>query len=116
MNVVIWNPLVGVGVDFDEPGAEVFVNQEVVAEQLKAVPSLLGIQRLLRCQNGVNDHVFHSGHQVFLNRNSILAKVLIEVFLKGLESQSVPVFVFSVVVPKFLETVVSQVNVVVFVR
>lgn len=50
---------------------------------------------------------------MLLHTQIILREVLIEVFLKGVEADRVPVLMDAILVSEFLKTVVSQVHIVV---
>ena len=50
---------------------------------------------------------------MLLHTQIILREVLVEVFLKGIEADCVPVLMDAILVSEFLKTVVSQVHIVV---
>lgn len=59
-DVVIGNAEVGVIVTLDEPGSEVFIDEEIVAEDFEDVLSF-GVDYLsFSTQKGVNDDIFES--------------------------------------------------------
>ena len=61
-----WLSEVGVGVDFNEPHSEVFIDHKVEAKQFKVVSPSVWIDLVLDREKAVYNKVFHSGHNVFV--------------------------------------------------
>ena len=76
----------------------------------------VGIQLSLDWESGVNDYVLYSRHEMLLHIQMIRREVFIQIFLQLFKAQRVAVLMLPVVVSELLQTVVSQMNIIVFVR
>jgi len=103
----IWNYLlqvltgraqVGVGVDLDEPDAEVLVHQKVKAKHFEAVRPLVGVHLVSLTQKAVNNDVFDSRHEVLLHVQLVFRKEIIQVILELLIRQTIALFELPILV------------------
>lgn len=85
-----------VGVDLDEPDAEVFIDHKVEPEELKRVLSLARIKLITARHVTINSNVLHPGHEVLLYLQIILRILLIQVLLKLVETDNIALFVHAV--------------------
>jgi hypothetical protein len=82
-------------VHFEKPGSEIFIYQEVVAEKLPAILSLLLIYLIFDCKNSVNSDILHRGKHVLLDVNVFAWVFLVQKLLKQLEGNRIADFVRS---------------------
>jgi len=115
LDVGIRNTKVWVRIDFDEPHSEIFIDKEIETEKLKTVLSLVRVQSLPGRLIHVQHKILDSLQKVLLKIQLVLRKCLIQILLKSFEAYCVSILVLPVVITIFLQTVVSQVHIVVLV-
>lgn len=109
--VIILVPQVGIVIDLKQPNSEVLVDQEIVAAELEAMPSLFQVDAIFAGEYGVNHDVFHSWQKILFYGNVVFTILLIQIFLENLERDGVSLLVL----PEGcflldLQAVVGQVN------
>ena len=105
----------GVGVDFDDPGAEVLVDEEVEAEELEVMWPSLFIKLVLLREYRVYNQIVDPWNYMVPDPEIKLRVLLPEVVLNSLVTERVPVFVDTVAIAVYLKAVVGEVDVVVHV-
>ena len=80
-------------VDLEKPKPEVFIDQEVIAEQLVAELSLLLVELWLDREDGVDCNVLHSRQEVILDAHLQIWVFLVQELLEKLERHCVPLLV-----------------------
>lgn len=57
-----------ISIDFNEPESEVLIEQEIKAEQLKAILSLLRVHLMPNTKKSVDHNIAHPRHKMLFNR------------------------------------------------
>lgn len=114
-HVLVGRSQEGIVVHLDEPDAEVFVEQEVKSEELKAVLTIVDIHLLAHAKEDIDDDVLDSGDEVVVHVEIVLAVVLVKVLLQVVVVERVALFVLRVALAFDLQALVRQVHEVVLV-
>lgn len=80
-------------VDLEKPEPEVFIDQEVIAEQLVAELPLLLVELRLDREDGVDCNVLHPWQEVVLDAHLQIWVFLVQELLEKLERHCVPLLV-----------------------
>ena len=76
-------------VDLEKPKPEVFIDQEVIAEQLVAELPLLLVELWLDREDGVDCNILHPWQEVILDANLQIGVFLVQELLEKLEGHCV---------------------------
>ena len=102
---------VRVGVDLDEPGAEVAVNEEVVAKELEGAAALAALHQAVAVgEHGVQDELLHARQEVGPEVNEAGAVGGVQERLQLLERQRVALLERAQVLAVLLHAVVGEVH------
>ena len=99
-----------VRIDLDQPGVEVFVEDEVVAEELEAVFAAVGIQRAPHRVKSLEDDLMHLRHEVVVDGDAAVRVEVVNVLLECRKAQLVTVFEVTIIFSMLLDSIIGKVH------
>ena len=99
-----------VGVHFDQPRVEVFVEDEVIAKEFETELAPVRIQCLSHCIESLQDNFVHLWNQVLEHAHTTLRVVLINIVLEHREAQHISIFEVAIILCMLLHCIVREVH------
>ena len=112
---LVVNSDIWIGIDFNEPNSEVFVDHEIKTEKFKWISPFVWVQNILGRHIAIDSNIFHSLTEVFIKIQIVLRKLFLNVSFKSFETQHISFFMLTVsFFVLYLQTIISKMCIFIF--